>query len=71
MGWSVSYGSSSAVPDRAEVAQSVEQLFCKQRVAGSSPVFGSSIGTYPGPPKGGVGQIASWVDVRVAKGGGL
>jgi hypothetical protein len=25
----------------AEVAQLVEQLFCKQRVAGSSPVFGS------------------------------
>ena len=33
----------SVIQGYAEVAQLVEQLFCKQRVAGSSPVFGSKV----------------------------
>ncbi len=37
----LSFGVEAASADNADVAQLAEQLFCKQPVAGSSPIVGS------------------------------
>ena len=48
---------------RADVAQLVEQLFCKQQVAGSSPIAGSSRAV--------AREKDVWVGARVVKGAWL
>ena len=45
-------------PAKAKIAQLVEHDLAKVRVAGSSPVFRSTIEIYPKGPNGGIGRRA-------------
>ena len=56
----LSVGVEAASADNADVAQLAEQLFCKQQVAGSSPIVGSGASFVPVHGSWAVARVDNW-----------